>query len=835
MIVTKFREARKQPVGGKAKGLFELQEAGFYVPEFFVVTATSSGASKGNFQLSDEDKRTFQAILARWDFPRQPVVVRSSIMGEDSEANSFAGLFNSYLNLKTMDDVLEAIRASAQRVDSESVSAYKEKRKIGYTQPAVIIQKQVNAVSSGILFTTSPEFPQEVAIHAVPGFSEYLNRGEDVPDEFYLWKKNGVISRKIIVPKSYWYTSQSTRGLVKSDIGMERREQDTLTSEQLATLYETAQKIEASFQKPMDVEFVFDGEHLFVVQARPISVKIPDVIVYDNSNVQENYCGVTTPLTFSFASHGYATAYRQTMRALGLSKRTIEKNEHIIQNLLGLVKGRIYYNINSWYAGLQLLPSFKQNKSDLEKVLGLTDPVDFVKDIKKSLPEKIKMLGGVVMNLARLLFAFRRLPTDVQNFLALCRSYSNTFYKLDLNSLGVDDLIQEKKRLDTTLTERWTVQIVNDFNVMMRNGAVLRKLKKSGIPNADEFLRYYLAGNEELASLLPIRELQNLAHEVKSDESLYALVMALAPDVHNVISKKHPSFFKKVTEYIDQYGDRTIGELKLETITMRLNPGIFYKYLQNLVDAHRSGVGGGRLREQATRNVMASFNTQEIISHHQLMEKVEGLEDALIRREAMRLERCRLFGMYRHLFLALGAQFVSLQLLNNKRDIFYLTEPELKEYKSEGNRFKSLVAERKSKFALYQKETVPSRVTMPYPPIEKTIPEETEGVLKGTGLRNGSVEGEVMVVHDASGDLNMNGKIICALRTDPGWAPLFPACKAVLIEKGSWLSHSVILLRELQIPTIINIPNLTVRLKNGDYVRVNTDEGTIEIVNPAAG
>jgi rifampicin phosphotransferase len=834
MIITNFKEANKQPIGGKAKGLFELQRGGFNVPEFIVLTAsTFSQVSREGFKLSDDDIKMLQASLGRWDFPRQPVVVRSSMMGEDSEENSFAGLLNSYLNLKTLDDVLVAIHATVESANSEHLRTYKEKRNIRHTQSAVVVQKQVDAVSSGILFTTSTEFPQEIAIHAVPGFSEYLNQGEDIPDEFYIWKKDGVVNRKTIVSKSYQYTSESTRGLVKSALDSQEQQRDTLSPEQLVVLYKTAQKIEAFFQKPMDVEFVFDKTSLFVVQARPISVKIPEVIVYDNSNIQESYCGVTTPLTFSFANRAYATVYRQTMRTLGLGSRTINKSERIVQNLLGLVKGRVYYNINNWYRGLQLLPSFKQNKSDMEKMMGLTDPVDFVKDVRKSLSEKLTALPGLVLNLARLLLAFRRLPTDVQNFLAMCRTYSSSFYRLGFNSLEVDDLLQEKKKLDASLLEQWTVPIVNDFDVMMRNGAVIRKLQKCGIQNPDEFLRYYLSGNEELASLAPVRELQALALEVKQDEALRKLVSASTTDIHDIIAKKHPSFLKKVTGYINKYGDRTIGELKLETETMRLNPGIFYKYLQNLVHANTAGIGSSGLREQATHDLMSAFKKKNSISKSRLLKDVKALEVAINRREAMRLERSRLFGMYRYIFLLIGARFVSLRLLDDKQDIFYLTELEIMEYKSEGNQFKSCVLERKREFHLYRKETVPSRVIIPYPPIEATIHQETEGILKGAGLRNGCIEGEVMIVQDASGDLNVNGKIICALRTDPGWAPLFPACKGVLIEKGSSLSHSVILLRELQIPTIINIPNLTLRLKNGDYVRMNTDEGTIEILNHA--
>jgi len=85
----------------------------------------------------------------------------------------------------------------------------------------------------------------------------------------------------------------------------------------------------------------------------------------------------------------------------------------------------------------------------------------------------------------------------------------------------------------------------------------------------------------------------------------------------------------------------------------------------------------------------------------------------------------------------------------------------------------------------------------------------------------------VIIIKDPGDSLDVNGKIICALRTDPGWAALFPTCKGVLIEKGSSLSHSVILLRELGIPTIINIPNLCSRLESGESVRMDAASGEI--------
>ncbi len=90
------------------------------------------------------------------------------------------------------------------------------------------------------------------------------------------------------------------------------------------------------------------------------------------------------------------------------------------------------------------------------------------------------------------------------------------------------------------------------------------------------------------------------------------------------------------------------------------------------------------------------------------------------------------------------------------------------------------------------------------------------------------MRGEAIVIRRPDDDLAVKGKIICALRTDPGWAALFPVCRAVLVEKGSSLSHSVILLRELGIPTIINIPGLTQSVTSG--TKIELDAGTGEIV-----
>jgi rifampicin phosphotransferase len=843
MIVRNFKESQKAVVGGKAKGLYALQQAGLNVPDFIVlpvsttVTPAKESTSTNTFQLSKEDERLLLETLSVWSFPDNPVVVRSSIEDEDGPLHSFAGMMDSYLNLRTFDAVFHAIGSCVQSVYSERSQAYRKQRSLSLpSNLGIIIQKQIEATSSGILFTTSPDFPQEVAIHAVPGFSENLNKGGDVPDEFYLWKKDGILNRKKITAKEYLYASHPVQGLVKCELSKELKERDTLNANQLQEMYQASVLIEKWFGYPCDVEFVFCDKTLFIVQARPITQPIPEVIVYDNSNIQESYCGVTSPLTFSFASRAYATVYRQTMRALMLPENIIQQQEKVIQNLLGFVKGRIYYNINNWYRGLQLLPSFRQNKADMEKMMGLIDPVDFVEDKEKSFCEKCVLLPRLLVNLCSLILAFRKLPRNIERFTLNCQQYSAQFYSRDITSLSIQGLLIEKEKLDANLLNQWTVPIVNDFYVMMNNGKAIRNLKRLGIENTNEFLSQYLSGRH-LASLESTLQLQQLAQEAGKNNDLAAVIMKLPLDINSIIENSHPAFYHKVLSYIAKYGDRTIGELKLETETMRVNPLIFYKYLQNFLSSPLSNLrGDGMAHKQAVAELAKKLSDKNFLFGKRVRKNLAKLESAINNREAMRLERTRLFGMYREIYLAIGAQFARLEIINTQRDIFYLTEDEIIafEQRHEVATYKNKIAERMRSFDLFRKEEAPSRVIVPYPPaVDVLLESRAENSLKGTGCYPGLVEGEVLVITDPSQDIQAAGKIICALRTDPGWAALFPSCKGVLIEKGSSLSHSVILLRELGIPTIINIPNLTKRLKTGQRIQINATEGKIEMIDYA--
>lgn len=831
MIYDPANPQKRVIIGGKAQGLLTLQAMGLKVPNFIVLPCAyfdpliahlplSADGLRSREQallqaeLSPSIKASIDAYLERWNFPTRKVAVRSSIADEDGNQDAFPGMMDTFLAISEKTMLWESICKCAASAYNERSIAYRKQKGLSLAaQPAVIIQQFIEAEASGVVFSTFPEYPQETAIHTVEGIGEGLVNGTLVPDEFYFLKKTGILHRQQLC-----------------------QENNYLSSDVLQTLFTTATEIEKLRNQPMDMEFAYAHNTLYWLQARPITQAIPEIIVYDNSNIQESYCGVTTPLTYSFAQRAYATVYRQTMTTLGLSKRKIQEQDEVVENLLGLVKGRIYYNINNWYRGLQLLPSFKQNKADMERMMGLDEPVDFVEDRYKSIGERLALLPSLILNLSRLAIAFLKLPQSIAAFRTHINQYNHRFYQQPIDTLSATGLLVLKEELDSQLLHQWTVPIVNDFRVMMANGKMLRRLKKLGLVDGDELLSALLTVGPELASIQPTLAMMNLAREAHTHPEINQLIVEFPASSYEDIALQFPAFHAKVLDYISTYGDRTVGELKLETVTMRVNPSLFYSYLRNylinpeVLDTH----------QQSTKlHTEALYTLNELLKSKPYLRKstfkqLAALTQAIHQREALRLDRTRLFGMYRSIYLAIGTKLVDEQVFSYQRAIFYLNEQEITHIILHPGSItcKELVEERRLQFERYQQEDVPSRVIHPSPPSPHSLSESQlrPSFLQGTGCYAGELSGEVIVITSPEDNLDVSGKIVCALRTDPGWAALFPTCKAVLIEKGSALSHSVILLRELQKPTIINIPHLTKRLQSGQRIQLNGQSGEIYIL-----
>ena len=189
--------------------------------------------------------------------------------------------------------------------------------------------------------------------------------------------------------------------------------------------------------------------------------------------------------------------------------------------------------------------------------------------------------------------------------------------------------------------------------------------------------------------------------------------------------------------------------------------------------------------------------------------------------------------MYRTVYLSAAQLLYQRGDIGDPGDIFYLSEEEVMTLVTNpAMQLKEPIKERKLEFKNYAHQRVPNQLILPEAPwkISKTAA-PASGKLAGTGCVAGVVSGEVIVIHGPEDNLDVAGKILCAVRTDPGWVALFPTCKAVIIEKGSALSHSVILLREFRIPTIINVEGLTDVVQSGMMIQLDGTTGEITVTD----
>lgn len=756
--------------GAKARGLRELSEAGLQVPDFveWVFNSAEWKADKEKRNLLIQQKIDGQTL------PDYPLLVRSNLGIEDGKDYSFAGIFESSNAVHNQDELVQALMMVIESYQSERALHYLSKQ--GQHLPdsfPVLIQSWLEPDWSGVMFTTLPEYPDEVAIHLVAGHNRELLSGGAEGESHSFNRRTGE-----------WISSD--------------------TPAFLNQLVSDAEFLEEKFSHPLDIEFGVQDGKVFYFQKRPVTQKIAERIVLDNSNIQESYAGISSPLTFSFARMAYATVYKQTMKVMRIAPGIIDAYQPVLENLLYSWKGRIYYHIENWYKGLLLLPSFKQNKSDMEAMMGLQESVDFIENDTRSFMHRLVKIPGIILTYSRLLLAFARLDKATHHFRQHFKKEFEQFRQLNISGLSDQELQQSWLHLDEVVLTRWETPIINDFYVMMMNGRLKRKWKGD---EGEEKIHRLLGQDMQIESMAPLHFYRKIADKSISLDGFKTRIDA-GQEMHAWVKEKYPPLAEEIDAFIMSFGDRVVGELKMETITLREDPELFYSLLKGFLSSVSREKKEGKMEKANSR----------------LFEKLKkGIE----RREALRMDRTRLFGMYRSIFLEIGTRLEKRGILAHARDVFYLEQQELRHFDQfVADEVQELVHTRKQEYEQFQGLKVPGHVVLPHRIFQKEI--NVQGQLQGEGIVGDRVEG-VAVVYSMDGPIpDLKDKILCAPRTDPGWVPLFPACKAVLIEKGSSLSHSVIVLREIGIPCMINIQGLTDQIQSGDRIEVDIMNGRIK-------
>jgi EmrB/QacA subfamily drug resistance transporter len=280
-IVALNDAASEETFGGKASSLARASGAGLPVPGGFAVSwelvariAAGDAIAENAIASAFLDHQMDAALLRleTQDDASQRVAVRSSAIGEDSLDASFAGQHATVLNVATEEALLEAVRTIHASARSEGALEYRKRMRLA-AEPriAIVVQRLIEADVAGVMFTRDPVTgADERVIESAWGLGEGVVSGTVTPDRFRV-RADGTITERHAAIKEAAIRIDRNGGTIEVPLAPDEAARLTLTDAQLAALHDLAQKCEAFFGGPQDIEWAIANDELFLLQSRPIS------------------------------------------------------------------------------------------------------------------------------------------------------------------------------------------------------------------------------------------------------------------------------------------------------------------------------------------------------------------------------------------------------------------------------------------------------------------------------------------------------------------------------------------------------------------------------------
>ena len=322
-------------LGSKINNLIKLRENGINVPDFEIIKYQDY--INGNISLKQ-----------KVEVSNKKYAVRSSANIEDGKVNSFAGQFDTYLNVLP-DNLEEKITDCFESLYNENVLDYCKNKNINIDELKmnVIVQEMVNSRLSGVIFTSNP---QGILNESVIVVGEGL--GENV------------VSDKVLTT-SYFYNNNDKVYYFEG-------KNNYLSKEMINKLINVSQKIKNILGGNLDIEFGIEDDEIYILQARNITT-IDDTrpLILDNSNIVESYPNLSLPFTISFVRSVYSGIFESVSRRILKNEKELKKHKDVFKNMVGSANGRLYYKISNWYTIIKFLPFNKKIIPIWQEMLGV--------------------------------------------------------------------------------------------------------------------------------------------------------------------------------------------------------------------------------------------------------------------------------------------------------------------------------------------------------------------------------------------------------------------------------------------------------------------------------
>lgn len=777
------RARPRQGIGKKAEGLRLLMKQGYRTPATLVC---SWDAYRRYLEDREEMIVDLRSELSRRLDPELAYAVRSSANVEDGLTHSFAGQFRTILNVRGLDEVLEAVCAvwaSAQSVDvgdERHPWAYREKNGLDGRdlKMAVIIQEMVDSVLSGVSFSKNPVTGlDEVVVEAVEGSGEAL-------------VQDGLTPHRWINKWGEWMVRP------KGD------ESELIVIEEVVR---QTRSIAETYGQPVDLEWVYDGRAIHWVQLRAITGMpfIPwlDVDVYSNRIAREVFPGMIKPLVWSINVPLVNGAWVRLFTEL------IGPNDIDPEHLAKAFHYRAYFNMR---AIGRIFEHLGFPRESLELLMGLDiDGAD--KPSFKPTPRTYRLLPRMLRFAVRML-GFGR---QIEGFLPAMKARYRALPTEQIERLTEEQLIEGIDRLYNLTQQSAYYNIVTPLLMQAYNHLLKNRLARLGV----DFESLDLTGDmEELEQFDPNAHLAVLNRQVSLlDETTRRQIDVGGHDAILRLPETH-SLRRGMAAFIERFGHLSDSGNDFSSVPWREDPDLVLHMIVNYTPPGDESGTSMRLEDleipwlQRPLTRWIYRRARSFTAH----------------REAVGSLYTFGYGLFRIYVLALGDRFLKREILASNEDIFYLSFDEVRSIVAGDGEadYQGRIAERKEEMEACRHVTLPSVI---YGDEAPPVAYEREDALRGTPTSRGQYTGPVTVVHGIRDfDRMADGDVLVIPYSDVGWTPLFARAGAVVAESGGLLSHSSIVAREYGIPAAVSVPGAC-QLRDNTVVTLDGYRGDVII------
>lgn len=851
-------------VGGKGANLGQMIKSGLPVPGGFVLTTDSyrrfveknnlgaeieallAGADKDNLAILEEVAGRIETLFNTSPIPEDvlkaidnayqvigqgAVAVRSSATAEDLPGTSFAGQYNTYLNVKGSEELRETIRQCWASLWNYRALSYRVKQNIPNEGLAhgVVVQKMVNAEKSGILFTANPVNGRrdQMLLNASWGLGEAIVGGEVTPDQWVMARDpEGIVEER--VARKEVMTVRRDKGIAFVPVGPDIQEKITLSRGEVFQLLALGNKVEQYFGSPQDIEWACEDGEFFLVQTRPITSLFPlpepphdkkGLRIYLNMNILSQ--GMQEPFT-PMGAHVFMKTVLEPAKYF--SKKIRDEDDLPWCQVVG---GRILLDYT------ELLRNEKKWEAMIyNDYIADQDPLAaraLMQWLDRNRDEITSQKSRVAPFVLRKIIPFLRLFGPMGKAMAY-----GTLFPLKARDKAVSQwqtMVEETHRQAgqlKTIEEKlnFVDDRINTYNMSAWNVLSLIAPSFRNVEKAEKMAAPYL---EDSADFRLVEK--SLPYNATTEMGLE--MMRMAKSLHErgeTPSLESPEFIS----FLEKYGHRSVEEVDIGIPRWDEEPlyplGLIKLYIDN--ESYEQGLAnfarGAREAEEAIQRIRTRLEEK---GRKALAKKVEQLlhnyREIFGLREESKFALTQIYHTARRLLIEVGEELQGKGLLEEPLDVFYLRMQDLRQ----GGDLRKKVTTNREAHKRHMQLAAPRLLVSTGESIFAAA-EEVDGALVGVPVSAGVYEGRARILHSPEESFRLEkGDILVTRGTNPAWTPMFINLGAIVMESGGPISHGAVVAREYGIPAVVGVGEATNLIREGQMVRVNGESGQVALLD----